>query len=118
MAAALGGHEAVVKLLLGHRADVRAVAEKGATALMVAKSHEAVARLLREHGAPPPQRARWVPIFEFVVMALIFRYFMRAVGIHVFMAFVFVALPTKRGQQAFAFLFQAACENICEIFRH
>ena len=51
--AAEGGHEAVAKLLLDHRADVAAAQDYGATALMVAAllGHEAVAKLLLDHRA-------------------------------------------------------------------
>ena len=50
--AALGGHEAVAGLLLQNGANVAAASNDGGTALMVAmaNNHEAVARLLREHG--------------------------------------------------------------------
>ena len=53
MGAALGGHEAVAKLLLQHGADVRAASNHGDTALMCAAQggHEAVAQLLLQHCA-------------------------------------------------------------------
>ena len=49
--AALGGHDAVAKLVLDRGADVAATDNKGATALMVAArgGHEAVAKLLLDH---------------------------------------------------------------------
>ena len=53
MGAAAGGHEAVTKLLLDHRADVAAADNDGVTALILAAEcgHEAVAKLLLDHRA-------------------------------------------------------------------
>ena len=47
------GHEAAVRLLLQHGADVAQATNSGTTALMDAslEGHEAVVRLLLEHGA-------------------------------------------------------------------
>ena len=51
--AATGGHEAVTKVLLDHRADVAAATNNGRTVLICAAfgGHEAVTKLLLDHGA-------------------------------------------------------------------
>ena len=51
------GHEAAVRLLLQHGADVAQTSARGETALMFAtqEGHEAVARLLLQHGADVAQ---------------------------------------------------------------
>ena len=47
------GHEGMVGILLEHKADVEAVGDNGATALMLASSlgHEGIVRLLIKGGA-------------------------------------------------------------------
>ena len=62
MLAAHGGNEAVAQLLLQHDANVAAASNDGRTALMFARAnrHEAVARLLREHGGDQNWFRRWL----------------------------------------------------------